>query len=105
MPPVAREDRPMPEEVDQGCGPGGGCAARRRFRPSPAAGLPRAGPESPAQTTDFDRLIPARKKLSPTWLRSLTERGQPPIYRADELRWIGMPAGGLGAGQLYLGGD
>ena len=50
-------------------------------------------------------LIPIDKHLDPAWLRSLTDRGQPTIYRGDDLKKIGMPIGGACAGQLYLGGD
>lgn len=50
-------------------------------------------------------LIPADKKLSAAWLRSLVERGEPTIYRGAELDTIGMPVGGICTGQLYLGGD
>lgn len=50
-------------------------------------------------------LIPADKGLSPEWFRGLRERGAPEILRGDRLRWVGMPVGGLCAGQVYLGGD
>lgn len=33
------------------------------------------------------------------------ERGEPEVYSGDELRYIGMPVGGLFAGTVYLGGD
>ena len=59
----------------------------------------------PFETADFDKLVPADKKLRPDWVRSLFERGAKAVYRGDELRFIGMPVGGLCAGQLYLGGD
>ncbi len=49
--------------------------------------------------------IPADKKLDPHWVKSLSERGRPTVYRGPELEKIGMPIGGLCAGQLYLGGD
>ncbi|MFT4024816.1 MAG: hypothetical protein QM664_13655, partial [Flavihumibacter sp.] len=51
--------------------------------------------------------IPADKKLDPLWVRSLYERGQPSTYTKakNELRYIGMPAGGLHSGTVYLGGD
>ena len=51
--------------------------------------------------------IPADKGLDPVWIRSLYERGKPGTYlkSLNELRYIGMPAGGLHAGTLYMGGD
>jgi non-lysosomal glucosylceramidase len=61
-----------------------------------------AGPFDPA---DFDKLVPADKKLSRDWIASLYARGEPTVYRGADLRFIGMPVGGLCAGQLYLGGD
>jgi uncharacterized protein (DUF608 family) len=68
-----------------------------------AGGLPvMAGP---FETADFARLIPADKKLDPAWVKSLFARGQREIYRGAELEKIGMPVGGICAGQLYLGGD
>ena len=59
----------------------------------------------PFTREDFDRLVPADKKLSPEWVASLFERGTPEVLRGSELRYVGMPIGGIGAGQLYLGGD
>jgi non-lysosomal glucosylceramidase len=84
---------------------------RRRFLKLTGAGslallglrLPvMAGPFDPA---DFGKLVPADKKLSPAWVRSLFERGAPQVYQGSGLQYIGMPVGGLCAGQLYLGGD
>ena len=49
--------------------------------------------------------VPADKKLSQDWVRSLFERGAPRVYRGPEIENIGMPVGGIGAGQLYLLGD
>lgn len=51
--------------------------------------------------------IPADKKLDAAWVRSLYQRGLPTAYlkTKNELRYIGMPAGGLHAGTVYLGGD
>jgi len=59
----------------------------------------------PFTRADFEKLVPADKKLHPQWLASLTARGEPEIYRGKELEWIGLPIGGICAGQLYLGGD
>ena len=61
-----------------------------------------AGPFDPA---DFDKLVPADKKLKPEWVRSLFERGAPEVYRGAALETVGMPVGGICTGQLYLGGD
>jgi uncharacterized protein (DUF608 family) len=51
--------------------------------------------------------IPADKGLDPVWIRSLYERGAATTYlkSKNELKYIGMPAGGLHAGTVYLGGD
>ena len=61
-----------------------------------------AGPFNPA---DFEKLVPSDKKLSPAWVKSLFERGAPQVYHGADLQYIGMPVGGLCAGQVYLGGD
>jgi uncharacterized protein (DUF608 family) len=49
--------------------------------------------------------IPADKHLSKKWLDSLFARGKTKVYRGDELTCIGMPIGGICAGQMYLRGD
>jgi uncharacterized protein (DUF608 family) len=54
---------------------------------------------------DFEKLIPADKKLTPEWIQSLFARGARTIYRGVELEKIGMPIGGICTGQVYLGGD
>lgn len=59
----------------------------------------------PFMREDFDHLVPADKKLSPDWVRSLFARGEPQVFRGRELEKIGMPVGGICAGRLYLGGD
>ena len=59
----------------------------------------------PFTREDFEHLVPADKKLSPDWIKSLFARGTPEILRGSELKYVGMPVGGIGAGQLYLGGD
>jgi len=54
----------------------------------------------------YARLIPADKGLDPAWVRSLTSRGEPQVYRERKaLDHVGMPVGGLFAGTVYLGGD
>lgn len=68
-------------------------------RPAPAHAA------GPFERADFDQLVPADKKLAPQWVKSLYDRGEPAVHRGDELKYIGMPVGGLCAGQLYLGGD
>jgi len=54
---------------------------------------------------DFKRIIPFDKKLRKDWLASLTARGSRETYSGTDLRFIGMPVGGLFCGTLYLGGD
>jgi len=59
----------------------------------------------PFENAGFEKLVPSDKKLSPDWVKSLFARGTKTTYRGAELKYIGMPIGGLCAGQLYLGGD
>ena len=59
----------------------------------------------PFERADFEKLVPSDKKLDADWVKSLFERGAPTVYEGDDLRFIGMPIGGIGAGQIYLGGD
>jgi uncharacterized protein (DUF608 family) len=59
----------------------------------------------PGEPSDFARLVPADKKLNPEWVKSLFARGEPTFYQGAGLDYIGMPVGGICAGQLYLGGD
>ncbi|WP_293916141.1 MULTISPECIES: GH116 family glycosyl hydrolase [unclassified Sphingobacterium] len=51
--------------------------------------------------------IPVEKNIDAAWLSSLYERGESIKYRKskNELRYIGMPVGGLHAGTVYIGGD
>ena len=78
---------------------GAGTTAALAFHPWQFA---MAGPFTRA---DFDKLVPADKKLTPEWVKSLTARGQREVYRGADLAKIGMPVGGICAGQLYLAGD
>ncbi len=59
----------------------------------------------PFTRADFEKLVPADKKLHPDWVKSLFARGTRTVYRWPESQKIGMPIGGICAGQLYLGGD
>ena len=56
---------------------------------------------------DWNEIIPADKKLHPDWVHSLFARGTPQTFTkaANELRYIGMPVGGICCGSMYLGGD
>ena len=54
----------------------------------------------PFRSSELQEGIPEDKKLSAEWLKSLTERGSPTTYRGAELAKIGMPVGGICAGQL-----
>lgn len=49
--------------------------------------------------------IPEDKNLSKAWVDSLFAKGQSKVYKGEELTCIGMPVGGICAGQLYLLGD
>lgn len=46
-----------------------------------------------------------KKGFNQQWIDSLTEKGKPEVWSGDQLKYIGMPIGGLFAGQVYLGGD
>jgi hypothetical protein len=59
----------------------------------------------PFTRQDFAKLVPEDKKLDPSWIKSLFARGQPEVLRGANLRYVGMPIGGLCSGELYLGGD
>lgn len=67
------------------------------------AGRAFAGPF--AETQPGEHAVPADKKLSADWVRSLYERGEPMRCRGQELTYIGMPVGGVCCGTMYLGGD
>ncbi len=61
----------------------------------------------PFAAGDWNSYIPADKKLKPEWVKSLFARGGPTVYlkSRNELRFIGMPVGGICCGTMYLAGD
>ena len=69
------------------------------------SGLSLQASAEPADPTAFEKLIPADKRLDPAWVSGLRTRGTRRLYRGDELKHIGLPIGGVCAGQLYLSGD
>ena len=93
------------------CCPGGSCGIERRdFIKTIALGAAAALPAMPVMAGPFEaaeqeKLVPANKKLDGKWVKSLFARGTREVYRGHELDKIGMPIGGLCAGQVYLGGD
>src|SRR5262245_25309268 len=98
-------DLPAPGRPDPATvctGPGCcGSTTRREFLQLLGVGMAAlaAGPAvmaGPFDAADFDKLVPANKKLSPDWVRSLFERGQRTFARGAELDKIGMPVGGIG---------
>ena len=105
------DEKPSCDSPGCGCGPKPVSIGRRDFLAVTGLGaasvllpgLPAVA--GPFEGKDFEALVPSDKKLSPAWIRSLTEHGQPERYRGDELNWVGMPVGGIACGQLYLGGD
>jgi non-lysosomal glucosylceramidase len=50
-------------------------------------------------------LVPADKGLSPDKVKGLIKRGSEQFYSGKDLDTIGMPVGGIGAGQMYIRGD
>ncbi len=77
----------------------GAAALTAGTRPVPAI----AGPFS--QQDLIDHCVPMDKQLSADWISKLTARGEKEIFRHKDLETIGMPVGGIGAGQLYIAGD
>ncbi len=68
-----------------------------------SAPLAAAGPFHAEDT--FDHFVPTDKKLRPDWVKDLFARGEQTWYQGDDLKTIGMPVGGICAGQVYLTGD
>jgi non-lysosomal glucosylceramidase len=49
--------------------------------------------------------IPADKNLDKAWVERLFAKGVRKTYTGDSLKCVGMPIGGIGAGQVYVRGD
>ena len=49
--------------------------------------------------------VPEDKKLDRAWVASLTARGERKVYRGEERKYVAMPCGGIGAGQIEICGD
>jgi non-lysosomal glucosylceramidase len=52
-----------------------------------------------------DHRVPTEKNLTAEWKQRLYVRGTKEIWSGEALDTIGMPVGGIAAGQLYLCGD
>ncbi|HTL56407.1 MAG TPA: GH116 family glycosyl-hydrolase [Candidatus Limnocylindrales bacterium] len=119
MKPLRDQTRIAASKRKQPCGTHCGCAGHGVGTGSPRreflklAGLsagalamqPWRAFAGPFERADFEQLVPADKKLRPEWIKSLTARGERTTYRGADLEKIGMPIGGICAGQVYLGGD
>jgi non-lysosomal glucosylceramidase len=84
---------------------GSGIAGLYQFGWSHAAWPGTRNDPGSAEAVAADHFVPAIKDLDATWLRSLFQRGRRRSYRGKELETIGMPCGGICAGQLYVRGD
>ncbi|MCE0499771.1 MAG: non-lysosomal glucosylceramidase [Methylacidiphilales bacterium] len=81
------------------------------FNPSPAK-IETPGDNTDAVlkrlTTNSDGKTPVVKYLDPAWIKSLADRGESTLYtkaNSHDFDYIGMPIGGIGAGEIYLSGD
>lgn len=95
-----------------GCCEGGACTPVDRRTFLRVAGASVAAVASPAAVCGAPPLddgirhfVEADKRLDPKWVAGLFERGARHVWRDRELNFIGMPVGGIAAGQVYLRGD
>lgn len=63
-----------------------------------------AGQTKAQYKTDPSHFVPVNKHLSQAWIKSLWANERK-VYKGDDLQTIGMPCGGIAAGQLYACGD
>jgi uncharacterized protein (DUF608 family) len=69
-----------------------------------AALTARSGPAA-AQSPGRASAIAEDNAPAAQQMTALSLRGEPAVYRGDDLMWIGMPVSGITTGQLYLSGD
>lgn len=63
-------------------------------------------PNMPCRSQNrYGHLIETKKQVPSSWLESYRVKGPQKIYTGEELKTIGMPCGGIAAGQLYVRGD
>lgn len=96
--------------MSDSCCPGGSCEPgldRREFVGSAvtAFGAMQVPGALFGQGRGGDHFVPADKKLSREWIEQLTTRGAAAAWQGEQLTTVGMPCGGVAAGQLYVTGD
>src|SRR5262245_22002045 len=98
--------------VSTGCCDDGSCAPvdRRTFLRVAGASLAVVASPSavcgPVVRDDGIRhFVSAEKRLDPKWIAGICERGERHVWRDRDLNFVGMPVGGIAAGQVYLRGD
>jgi uncharacterized protein (DUF608 family) len=92
------------------CVPGSGCCSgktvnRRDFIKSAVVASGAVGFLQSGATPDAIAAIPDPKDAFNAWKKSLFDTGSMRVYRGEELKNIGMPMGGFGAGQVYVRGN
>ncbi len=78
---------------------------RRAFIQATVGGLAAAATGVPSLAAASARLGEGDKGLDPEWVQALFAKSAQRVYRGAELDAIGMPVGGVAAGQVYLNGD
>jgi uncharacterized protein (DUF608 family) len=107
------DQKPCCDCGPQGCGSegaGGPAPSRREFLAMLGAGAAAAVVQGAAALSGAAEGAGAEAfspgpKPDEKWLASLFDRGTRKVYTGAELETIGMPCGGVAAGQLYVRGD